>query len=254
MKPLEGKVIITTQPADQGQTLTRLLEDKGAVVYHLPMIETKTLRLSPAQMRELLQPNLFQLIIFTSKKGVKGFFENMHNLQSNYLLPSHMSIAVVGQGTAECLNHYGYKANFINPGKDAEDMAQYLIQKAISKQDNILLALGNRAPDFLEKTLSGKAFVKRINVYKTILLQEADEETAGLIRQGKTDMCIFTSPSGVYAFKELFGVISELPTAAIGNTTRKAIEDSGYKVWVTAPQPSPENLAMALEKHFEGNI
>ncbi len=252
MKPLEGKVIITTQPADQGQPLIRLLQEKGAVVYHLPMIETKTIKLPPGHMEELLQPDLFQLIVFTSKKGVKGFFENLHNLQNNYLLPSQLSIAVVGQGTADCLKHYGHKATFINPGKDAEDLAHFLLYKVINPQDNILLALGNRAPDFLEKTLNRKVFVKRINVYETILLQEADEEIAGLILQGKTDMCIFTSPSGVYAFKKLFGAISELPAAAIGHTTAKAMEDSGYKGSVTAPRPSPEDLANAVEKHFSG--
>ncbi len=252
MKPLEGKVIITTQPADQPQPLNRLLQDMGAMVYHLPMIETKTLNLPPALLKEMLQPDSFQLLVFTSKKGVRGFFENLYVLQNDYSLPSEISIAVVGQGTAECLSQYGHQATFINPGKDAEDMSRFLLNEVVKPNDKILLALGTKAPDFLEKTLGRKAVVKRINVYETILLQEADKKVAGLIQQGKADMCIFTSPSGIYAFKELFGVISELSMAAIGNTTGKAIADSGFKVSVISPRPSAEDLATAVEKYFSG--
>ncbi|TVQ19963.1 MAG: uroporphyrinogen-III synthase [Bacteroidetes bacterium] len=252
MKPLEGKVIITTQPADQSQTLVELLTERGAGALNLPMIETHTLLLPAAQVKEMLHSERFRLLVFTSKKGVKGFFENLWHQQNNYRFPHPVQIAVVGHGTAECLKNYGHEASFINPGNDAQDLAQYLLSEVIQPQDNILLALGNRAPDFLEKNLAQKANIKRVNVYETILLTEIDQMMADKIRQRKTDMCIFTSPSGFSAFKDLFGNLNALPLAAIGNTTARAIKDSGYEVAVIAPQPTPEAMVIALEEYFSG--
>jgi uroporphyrinogen-III synthase len=247
---LKGKVIITTQPADQAEEMLMQLSAKGATAYNLPMIETQTIKIPGKELHQLLQPGKYDLLVFTSKKGVRGFFGNLSDLQCNHNLPPELKIAVVGHATGAELEKHGHVPDFINPGTDAKDLAEFL-SKNISKTGNkILLALGNKAPDFLETTLSEIAIVKRINVYETIQLSVVDEKIALQVTNKKTDMCIFTSPSGFYAFLDVFHDANSLHLAAIGNTTAHAIRDCGYKVAVTAPYPSGQSLVKAVEDYF----
>ncbi len=247
---LKGKVIITTQPADQAEEMLMLLEAKGAKALNLPMIETRTIRIHEEELSRLIQPGEFDLLVFTSKKGVRGFFENLSDFQSDFNLPSHIKIAVVGQATGAELEKYGHKAAFPNPGTDARDLAKFLLENASIAGNKILLAVGNKAPDFLETTLSEMATVKRINVYETIPLSRVDEQIAGLVKNREADICIFTSPSGFYAFLDAFQNAESLLLAAIGNTTALAIKECGYDVAVTAPYPSAQSLVQAIDDYF----
>ncbi|MFN2394691.1 MAG: uroporphyrinogen-III synthase, partial [Bacteroidales bacterium] len=234
---LKGKVIITTQPADQAEEMLMLLDAKGAKAYNLPMIETQTIKIPEKELHQLLQPGRFDLLVFTSKKGVRGFFGNLSDLQGDFHLPPELKIAVVGHATGAELEKYGYEPAFVNPGTDAKDLADFLSENISKTGNNILLALSNKAPDFLETTLSEIAGVVRIDVYETIPLSTVDEELANLVKNRKTDMCIFTSPSGFYAFLDVFHDANSIQLSAIGNTTANAIKECGYDVAVTAPNP-----------------
>jgi len=247
---LKGKIIITTQPADQAEEMLMLLNAKGAKAYNLPMIETRTITIPAEEFRQLLQPGTINLIVFTSKKGVRGFFENLYDLQGNFDLSAGIKIAVVGHATGAELEKHGHEPAFMNPGTDAKDLARFLSENISKTGNKILLALSNKAPDFLETTLSEVATVKRINVYETIPLSTVDEEIARLIRNRTADMCIFTSPSGFYAFLDFFNDVYSMHLAAIGNTTAHAIRECGYELAVTSPYPSAQSLVKAIEDYF----
>jgi uroporphyrinogen-III synthase len=247
---LKGKIIITTQPADQAEEMLMLLNAKGAKAYSLPLIETRTITIPAEEFRQLIQPGKFDLLVFTSKKGVRGFFKNLSDLQGSFQLSFKLKIAVVGHATAAELEKYGYEPAFMNPGTDARDLAGFLSENISKTGNKILLALSNKAPDFLETSLSEVATVKRINVYETIPLSTVDEEIANLIKDKKTDMCIFTSPSGFYAFLDVFNEANSIRLAAIGNTTAHAISECGYEVVVTAPYPSAQSLVKTVEDFF----
>lgn len=247
---LRGKTIITTQPADQAEELLMLLNDKGAYAFNLPMIETQTISIPKKEFQQLIRPGGYSLLVFTSKKGVIGFFENLFNVQGSYYLPQDLKIAVVGQTTATELEKYGYKPAFINPGTNAKDLAKYLSENLSETGNKILLALSNKAPDLLETSLSKIAKVKRIHVYNTIPLTEVNEDLALLVKDRKINMCIFTSPSGFYNFLKIFHAANSLNLAAIGTTTANAIRECGYQVAVTAPYPSMHSLVKAIELYF----
>jgi uroporphyrinogen-III synthase len=248
---MKGKIIITTQPADQASEMLRLIDEKGAIGFNLPMIETQTITLSDNMINQLTLPGSYDLLVFTSKKGVKGFFENVIRVQENYALPTGLKIAAIGNSTATELLNYNHSADFINPGNDASDFAEYLLENIIQPNFKILLALGNKAPDFLMEYLSIKALVKRIDVYVTRHLKPTNHEIADLISNKAADMCIFTSPSGFFAFYDAFNDIKGLNLATIGNTTATAIINAGYQVSVIAPTPSPQALINAIEMFFK---
>jgi uroporphyrinogen-III synthase len=250
MQSLAGKLIITTQPADQAGELMNILSDRGARVINLPMIRTRTLDIGKENVKEALAKGKFHLLIFTSKKGVRGFFGNIIRYFGGEFLPENLKIAATGISTMKETEKFGYKVHYLNPGNTAEDLALYLKDKIIQANDRVLLVQGTRAPGFLFEALSEKASVKRLDVYETVAVKEIDGSLADYIREDKVDICIFTSPSGFYNYLEFFSDYNKLKLAAIGKTTAAAINEAGYEVSLIAPYPSPESLADAVESFF----
>ncbi len=252
MRPLEGKTIVTTQPADQATAMVNLLETRGAKALNLPMIETRTTFVKPELISAAITTHTPRLLVFTSKKGVKGWFKNLHNTTGTYQLPKNITIATVGESTAFALKQYGHHAHHINPGNDARDLAEYLLEMVLQPGDEVMLALGNKAPSFLENALAEKAVVSRINVYETIMLDQTGHPVSALIRENRVHMCIFTSPSGFGSFAGQFAEhMASVHLAAIGTTTARAIMQAGRKVHVVASQPSPESLSQSIESFYQ---
>ncbi len=247
---LQGKIIITTQPADQAMELLKLLREKRALAFNLPMIETRTLEFSWDNIQLLHKLHFFDLLVFTSKKGVRGFFENLQKYVGNTHLPLDLKIAAVGEGTAGEIEESGFYVDFLNPGKNAAELAEYLLSDVVKSNGSVLLALGTSAPDFLQQKLSTKARVSRINTYETLPVPEVDSVISGYIKRREADICIFTSPSGFQSFLNIFGNVLPVEFAAIGNTTANFIKQKGFGVAVTAPYPSPVALVDALESYF----
>lgn len=248
---MKGKIIVTTQPADQASTMLELLREKGALAINLPVIETRTLTLTDNQLQDISSDTPFDLVIFTSRKGVRGFFENLLRINGSYNLPERLKIAAVGEKTASELSNYGQQASWINPGKDASDLVKDIPSFMDLSGKIILLALGSRAPDFLEESLGRCAKkVIRINVYETINTTPSRESIENIKNLGRVDMCIFTSPSGFYAFLSYFNELNILNLAAIGNTTAAAITQGGYIASVISSMPAAEAMVNDLEYFF----
>jgi len=250
---MRGKIVVTTQPADQAAEMLQQLARHGVQALNMPMIETQTIQIPDDIFLPCIVPGNYDLLIFTSKKGVRGFFENLHRITQYYDMPSEIKIATVGKSTADELGRFNQKATYINPGTNGEDLVAYLIDNVLHNRSKVLLALGNRAPELLQESIAKIAFVTRINVYETKYLIPADPSAIEIITGKKADMCIFTSPSGFYSFENAFNDLKGLNLAAIGHTTASAIEQSGYKVAVTSTIPSTEALVDAIKTFFKNH-
>jgi len=248
---LKDRIIITTQPADQASEMLNLLTMRGAKAFNLPMIETKILEVSPAEQEVFKNTDSIDIIVFTSRKGVIGFFNNLERITGTKMLPENIKFSSIGKGTTCEVENHGYHADYPNPGKDASDLVEYLITDVLTGGERLLLALGTLAPDFLKNHLSFKANVKRVNVYQTLPVSEPDPVVSEFILNGQADICIFTSPSGFQAFSEVFRLNNPVNFAAIGNTTASFIENAGLEVAVTASNPTAESMINSLEVYFE---
>jgi uroporphyrinogen-III synthase len=247
---LKDQIIITTQQADQASEMLNLLRQRGAKAFNLPMIETKTLQVSLAEKEVIKNIALIDIVVFTSRKGVIGFFDNLERITGTKLLPENIKFSTIGKGTTCEVENHGYHVDYPNPGKDASGLVKYLLTDILTGDERILLALGTLAPDFLKNHLSFKANVVRVNVYQTFPVTEPDPVVSELIVNGQVDICIFTSPSGFQAFSEFFNLNNPVNLAAIGNTTASFIEDAGFSVVVTASEPTAESMINSLEVFF----
>jgi uroporphyrinogen-III synthase len=68
--PLAGLRVLVTRPADQAETLSRLLEARGAQVRRLPLLAIEPARGAPALLKLFEQARSFDGWIFTSRNAV----------------------------------------------------------------------------------------------------------------------------------------------------------------------------------------
>ena len=253
---LQGKVFISTVSAHKSVEIRNIFEPLGATVIDFPMTEFMTVEQTPAIQTAICQIEKFHWIIFTSANGVTHFHQLLMGIGKVSKIPSGVKIAAVGVKTALELEKAGRKADYSGSGNTAENLVNELIEKESLQNCNILLPLGNLAPDTLEARLSKIANVTRINVYKTIKAQVADNEPIERIKNNRYDLVIFTSPSGVDNFADAIGpenVNPELRVASIGKVTTRAVEQHGLTCLVTAAKSTYEGLANEIVNYYTIN-
>lgn len=250
---LQGKVFISTVSVHKSVEIRNIFEPLGATVIDFPMIECIAADKTPANQNTIRQIEKFHWIIFTSANGVKYFHRLLNESGKVSKIPSEVKIAVVGVKTALELKNAGRTADYSGSNNTAENLLTDLLEKESLANLNILLPLGNLAPDSLQIRLSKIANVTRIDVYKTIKSLVADNELKERIKNNCYDLVLFTSPSGVVNFAESLGpqyVNQELRTASIGKVTTKAAEQYGLRCLVTAETSTYEGLADEIINYY----
>jgi len=162
-------------------------------------------------------------------------------------------MAVMGAKTAIELDYYGYSPTFINEENTSDDLVNLFIERHSRTNLKILLALGSLADNMLFDRLSVNNKVYRINVYKTVLPDSADNTILEIIRRDKYDLIVFTSPSTFHNFCTFYeeDLIPKLKMVSIGATTTKAITDAGFEPLFTAKKATAEGLRDAIIEHYK---
>ncbi len=251
MPKIRNKIVISTQPAEQAVKLYKLLKINDLLFYSIPLIETKILKSNPDNEQVLKTIQSFDWVVFTSKRGVTCFFDLAKSLNIKNRDLSTPFYAAIGLSTAAEILKRGFQVQYINQGSTSKEFAEYLLDDIIKKNDNVLLALGNLAPDFLQKKISKRANSKRINVYQTIKLKNPDKKILKMIEEDKYDLLIFTSPSAFENFIEITNYQAnkkQLRILSIGQTTTNFIEKRGFKVQITSQKASIESMADEIIK------
>jgi len=155
---------------------------------------------------------------------------------------------VVGQATSNAVKSLLGLDSLGEESGSAEVLARFII-KNTKNPGKLLFPKGNLAKDTLEHVLeSHKISLDHIVVYET----ETNKELGKLLeKKDFPKWIVLFSPSGVRsslpALKEIHGEnVSNIRIVAIGPTTKKEIEDLGYKVFRTASNPSPEAVKQTL--------
>lgn len=246
---LQGRTFINTGTNTTENELSKALSKAGAYVLSMPLVEIIPLPITE-NMRQAILKGTFQWIVFTSKNGVNGLF-NQLPLQTSGTPP--FQTAVFGKRADATLRKKGLIPNLIHTGNTATDLLNDLLP-LLRPSDKVLLALGNLAPDHLIHPIEKKANVERLNVYRTVFTPTLDSDILLKIKTGTYDLILFTSPSGVKSFLyHTQGKIerTSLKTAAIGSTTKKALQEEGIIPIVVAVPSGKEGLIKSLETHYQ---
>lgn len=155
------------------------------------------------------------ILVFTSPKGVEGFFK-----QHQILSEKRPQIWVVGSKTTASVNQYGCAVShqFVN----SEELAAFYSSTSVTLK--LVHYCGDLAPAIFQ---NNKNYTQKV-VYTTQLLYPQLTE--------KYHAVVFFSPSGVRSFAK-FNFFDDLQIFAIGETTAKEI-----KKWTAADVcVSPKN-------------
>jgi uroporphyrinogen-III synthase len=251
---MEGsqKVIISTLMPDQFMKLKGLLENQFQLL-NFPMITTENLEPDKNTKDIFLSLNLYKWLIFTSMRGVGGFYHTIQKLKLKTADFGFIKTACIGNSTALELKAIGIQPNYINPGNTSEEFAIFLKKEVLKSNDNVILIQGERADNNLEESLKNYCKVKRINVYKTIDLAHFEPGLKEIIEENKYELIIFTSPSAFESFLNIYKYKSadnQLKIASIGKKTTKAIEDLGFNVMLTAEKSDLEGLVVSIRERL----
>jgi uroporphyrinogen III methyltransferase/synthase len=263
-RPLFGKTVVVTRNTTSEKKLTKLLEQQGANVFHVPTIDIVEIQPNHTLKQALNALNLYDWLLFTSGNAVEIFFDQL--LQAGYDVRSlrTVKIAAIGKPSAEKLQQYYLKADFIPDVFTSEELIAGMIAKYSLSEKRIVFPGSTLAnPGIAERLRKAGAEVDVIPIYET-KIADVDKNTINefktLIKQQEIHWITFTSSSTVNNFIKLMrsDFITEnkgkLPIASIGPVTTKTLEQYDLHPRITAHEHSFEGLVNSIireEEHYD---
>lgn len=234
--PLQAKGVLITRGGAQGKRIGTEIKNQGGIPYIVPLIRFRSYH-DPSAQTYFQQIDEYDWIIFTSKNGVKYFFEQL-SIHSPHIQPQMLEnrFAVVGEKTKEFLEKYGVKSKFMPSLYTAEDFSQEFFVEGYAS-NKILIAKGNLASKTIANAFRDRNFIAdEMIVYETYFPGESEGEIVELIHKEYLDLLTFTSPSTFQHFYEiirknhLIEQAKNIKIACIGPVTKKKIEKHGFSV------------------------
>jgi len=253
MSELKNKIIISTQPNESFTELNNKLLNSGAFLFHYPMIEVEQASITENE-KEILKKLDFDWLVFTSKNGVKYFFNILKDLNITHKtnLPK---IAVIGKKTAIAVENFSYKATFISESNLSETFANELKNKVISKNQKVIVLLGNLANNNIENSLKDYASVVRVNCYNTIPTKNDYPDLIQKISSNKYDLILFSSSSCFINLAELLirnnVNLKNLKAASIGKATTETINKYNIAPILTATESNINGLINEVKNYYK---
>jgi uroporphyrinogen III methyltransferase / synthase len=274
-RPLEGKTVVVTRPAEQAASLAQPLEHLGARVLLAP-----TIRIVPRPRDDEVAAAVdglagYGLVVFTSRNGVDVFLDYLEaagrspeagpvpgSVTPRPLAPGVL-VAAVGPATASALEERGVAVDVLPDEFIAEGLVATFEQQGLAPAGTrVLLPTARRARPVLPDALrSWGAEVDVLAVYDTAPAQALDlplEDIAG------ADYITFTSASTAEEFAALVtaasaieaadgaagpalaGLLAGVRLCSIGPATSAALCELGLPVAVEAPEHTAAGLVAAI--------
>lgn len=201
-RPLFGKKVIVTRPFESEGVLSRKLKELGAQVYDFPCIKIEELPDNTELSGVLTHIDKYSWLAFTSKHGVRLFFEALRKRNEDLRILGHMKIAAVGSQTAKELLGYGIIADCVPKVFDGKHLGMELCARTDDKDNILLIRAENGSPDILKQLDEAKRKYDDVSIYRTKGTSENknEESMEELIRTEEKVYVTFTSASTVEGF------------------------------------------------------
>ena len=190
---------------------------------HTPLVDTAPAADRNAVRRAIERLEEVEHVAFTSRKAVDHFLRELRAAGRDARALAGRTIAAVGEATAAALSRRGLAADLTGAGHGAEGLLDAYAGAGVSGA-RILLPVSDLARDTLADGLRAAGNrVEVVTVYRTVARADpVREELAGI------SLVAFSSPSGVAAFRELYGerLPAHLEIVALGELTARAARDA----------------------------
>ncbi|MDB6352091.1 uroporphyrinogen-III synthase [Trichococcus sp. K1Tr] len=188
--------------------------------YEIPLCEIKQLPITEAIRREI---NAAEWLFFTSQAPVASVLAVIEKGRRPL-------IAVIGKKTGEMVRSCGFEVAFVSPQETKKQFVSAW-QKSFPARTSIFYPKSQLADDAIEQLLGIGNVVTSSVLYHNVFLWERQAELTELLNKGELSAVYFASPSAWKRFLSVYIKTERKPLVfyAIGDTTKKAINDSGYE-------------------------
>lgn len=262
-RPLLGAHVLVPRPVAQAAGFARDLAELGATPVIMPVTHiAPPTAAERAELDRALQSS-YDWTLFASANAVERFFAELRARGRDARALAGCKLACVGPATARALADQGLLADLVPARNDATGMAAAVLAAATGKR--ALRVLVPRAADGRDEAVTALrqagTTVDVLTVYRTETTPADDPALAhGLahLRDGVIDVMAFFAPSQVQALFEIAAATGVdagdvarrcRVIAAIGDTTRVALEHRGVPVHVVPERPEASLLASAIADH-----
>ncbi|MEP6476786.1 MAG: uroporphyrinogen-III synthase [Actinomycetota bacterium] len=244
-RPLAGRTVLVTRPADQSHDLVKLLDRLGARSIVAPSIQIAPAR-SAALTRALreLTAGEYAWITLTSRATVDVLRARLGSPRD-----VRAKVAAIGEGTAEAFRRWSRRTPDLVPGT----FTTVALARAFPRgngSERVLCARADIAPEGLEDALAAKGWTPtRVDAYRTRMPRSLPPEAREALRRGDVDAITFTSASTVRGFVGALGAVRGAPkVVCIGPITAKEARAHGLTVHAVATPHTVEGVAAAVRR------
>jgi|SRR5579862_2907003 len=201
-----------------------LENNKDCNLIHYPVI-----RIVPRKIEEEVEQAYRDLpdythILFTSKNAVHVFFEHLFFLRYDTQQLHRKTCIAIGSATAHALKNH-LRSPDLTAQHETQEGLIALLEQCCLESAYILLPRSSLSRPLLSAFLEGEKVRHRVfNIYDTVLQKLKPIPDLHLV-----DEIIFTSPSTVRGFMQIFGALPKDKTlCALGPITEKALSNLIY--------------------------
>lgn len=240
---LSGKKILVTATEIIAEPLAEKIRKLGGEPVVMSLISVRAEKMYG--LKEVLVRPGKRWLVFTSRNGVRFFFEQMKKEQVDIRSLGDSRIAVMGAGTRKELENWGCYADLVPEQSCSESLAKALCAHA-EPDEVICLFRAEEASDILTKRLREKQYrVVDIPTYRTEIMWKKRELLREMLED--VDAVTFCSASAVSAFVQMTeGHDLVAKTICIGPVTAQAAKKAGLHIDKVAEQYDLEGVTEAL--------
>jgi uroporphyrinogen III methyltransferase/synthase len=240
--PLFGQRIVVTRDRRQSAELADPLEELGAEVLLLPVIEIRPPADPGPLDRSIEQLNTYDWLIFTSVNGVRSFVDRLTDIRS-----LRAKVCAIGSATAAAVEGLHIKVDRVPKEYVAESLLEALASDDLAGK-RVLLPRAAVARDLVPDELTRRgAIVDVVEAYRTVVPEDAAARAQAILARCP-HWITFTSSSTVKNFLTVAGQesLESVRIASIGPITSATIRQHGLTVDAEADPHTVAGLVKAI--------
>jgi uroporphyrinogen III methyltransferase/synthase len=250
-RPLFGKRVVVTRPRHQAAGMVRRLEELGATVFMLPLIEIRKLTDWSRVDDAIARLKQFDWLVFTSANGVGAFLGRLLELKADIRALGSIKLAGIGPATRDALRGYHLEPDLVPSQFRSEELSRALRERA--RGQHILIARADRGREILREELAAVANVEEIAVYSQVDLETPDSEILKHIGCADVDYVALTSGNIARALGRALGsresvASGRVKLVTISPVTSAAVREMDLPVAAEATTYTTAGLIEALVK------
>jgi uroporphyrinogen-III synthase len=251
-RPLTGRNVVITRPADQAQELAAMIRKAGGAPILFPVLEIRDVEDLKPLLDVISRLPEFDLAVFISPNAVN---KAMNLITAHGGLPRRILCAAIGRGSVKELARFGV-TNTIAPARrfDSEALLELPQMKEVQGR-RVVIFRGDGGRELLGDTLTARG--ARVEYAECYRRGRPNLDAAPLLKawaRNELDAITVTSSEGLRNLYEMIGALARqwlrktpvfVPHARIAEAAR---ELGLTRVIVT--EPADEGLMKGLMEHF----